>query len=351
MNGMATTYTNVTIAGLGYELPPNVVSSEDLEDRLKPLYRSLHLQTGQLEILTGVRERRYWDPGFAMSEGAARAARKALAAACIDPQGLGMVIYAGVCRDNLEPATACAVADRLGVGSSALVFDLSNACLGVVNGMVLAANAIGLGQIDAALVVSCESAREIVDSTMHRMQAAGDMETFKKCLATLTGGSGAAAVVVAAADRVDPGRRVIGAYAQNAVRHHRLCRWGPDTGIPATGLHSMETDAASVLRHGAALGQEAFNGFMEAMGWGPDKPDKIVCHQVGAAHQRTILEAIGVPATKDFTTFQYLGNMGTVSLPLTAAVAAERGFLQPGDHVGLLGIGSGLNCLLVGVAW
>jgi 3-oxoacyl-[acyl-carrier-protein] synthase-3 len=262
-----------------------------------------------------------------------------------------MVIYAGVCRDNLEPATACAVADMLGIGSTALVFDVSNACLGVINAMILAANAIALGQARAALVVACESAREIVDITINRMLAAGDMDTFKKCLATLTGGSGAAAVVLTAADHAVPVHRIIGAYAQNAVVHHRLCRWGPDTGIPASGLLSMETDAAGVLKHGAILGHQAFGGFIQAMGWGPDKPDKTICHQVGAAHQRTILEAIGVPAARDFTTFQFLGNMGTVSLPLTAALAAERGFLQPGDQVGLLGIGSGLNCLLVGVNW
>ena len=51
------------------------------------------------------------------------------------------------------------------------------------------------------------------------------------------------------------------------------------------------------------------------------------------------------------STFEFLGNMGTVSLPLTAALAEEREFLRPGDRVGLLGIGSGLNCMMLGVEW
>jgi len=72
---------------------------------------------------------------------------------------------------------------------------------------------------------------------------------------------------------------------------------------------------------------------------------------VGAAHQDTLLRAIGIPKDKDFTTFQYLGNIGTVSLPITAALAAERGVLKSGDLVGLLGIGSGLNCLMLGAKW
>ena len=59
-------YENVYIDAFGYELAPNVVTSDDLEDRLAPLYDALHLQKGQLEALTGIRERRYWDPGVRM---------------------------------------------------------------------------------------------------------------------------------------------------------------------------------------------------------------------------------------------------------------------------------------------
>ena len=72
---------------------------------------------------------------------------------------------------------------------------------------------------------------------------------------------------------------------------------------------------------------------------------------MGEANQRGILKAIGVAPEKDFPTYQYFANMGTVSLPVTAAIADERGFLQPGDLVGFLGIGSGLNCLMLGVEW
>ena len=77
----------------------------------------------------------------------------------------------------------------------------------------------------------------------------------------------------------------------------------------------------------------------------------MICHQVGAGHREAVLKALGVPPEKDFSTFEYLGNIGTVSLPITAAIAEEREFLQPGDSVGFLGIGSGLNCLMLGLEW
>ncbi len=344
-------YSRARIAAIGYEIPPHVVSSADLEERLAPLYEALRIPRGQLEAITGIRERRYWSPGFRPSEGASRAGRKALEAAGVDPREVGMLIYAAVCREHLEPATACAVADRLGIGPGCQVLDVSNACLGVLNGMLLAAGAIELGHIRAGLVVACESAREIVDLTIARLNREPSMETLRKTLATLTGGSGAAAVLLTERSFRPGGRRLRGAVCRSAPRHHRLCTWGPDTGIPEGRAHMAETDAAEVLRHGVALGVETFEAFRRELALPEGAPDRIVCHQVGATHQRTFLEAVGIPAERDFTTFRFLGNTGTVSLPLTAALAEERGVLRPGELVGWLGIGSGLNCLMLAIDW
>jgi 3-oxoacyl-[acyl-carrier-protein] synthase-3 len=344
-------YSKVYIDSFGYELPPNVVSSDDLESRLEPLYETLHFQKGQLEAITGIRERRFWDRDFKMQTGAIQAGRKALEASRIPVESIGMLIYGAVCRDNLEPATACAVAHGLGLDPQTQIYDVSNACLGVLNGMVQVANAIELGQIGAGLIVSCESARQIIDSTIDRLLETKDMEVFKKTVATLTGGSGAVAVLMTDKSLSDRGHRLLGGVARSAAEHHRLCRWGPDTGIPASGLHVMETDSVGVLQHGVVLGIETYKDLKKELSWPDDKPDKIICHQVGATHQRNILDAIGISREKDFTTFEYLGNIGTVSLPITAAIASERESLLPNDLVGLLGIGSGLNCLMLGVRW
>jgi len=344
-------YSKVYIDSFGYELPPNVVTSDDLEKRLEPVYDALHFQSGQLEAITGIRERRFWDPGFRMRDGAIKAGRKALAASGISPSDVGMLIYGGVCRDNLEPATACAVADGLGFSAETQVYDVSNACLGILNGMVQVANAIELGQVRAGMIVSCESARQIVDITIDRLLETRDMDIFKKTVATLTGGSGAVAVILTAETLTDAGHRLLGGATRSAAQHHQLCVWGPDTGIPASGLHIMETDPVGVLQNGVVLGIETFRAFRRELTLTENKPDKVICHQVGATHQRNILDAIGIDASQDFTTFKFLGNIGTVSLPITAAIAAEREFLTTGDMVGFLGIGSGLNCLMLGIEW
>ena len=275
-----------------------------------------------------------------------------MVAADVAPEEIGMLIYGGVCRENLEPATACAVADGIGVGPECHIYDLSNACLGVLNGMLNIANAIELGQINTGMVVSSESCRQIIDMTIERLLKSPNMALFKDTIATLTGGSGAVAVIMSrhSSDRPNS-HRLLGGAMRNAVQYHGLCIWGPDTGIPASMPLVMKTDSVGVLNHGVALGIETFKDLKRNLNWSTDLPDKIICHQVGSTHQRTILKSLGVAMEKDFTTYRYLGNMGTVSLPLTAAIADERRFLKPGDTVGFLGIGSGLNCIMFGIEW
>ena len=350
-------YNRVFLTALGYELGPEVVTSAELEERLAPVYRRLNIHPGQLEAWTGIAERRWWQPGARLSAGATVAAQKALSKTSVRAADLGVVIYAGVCRENFEPATACAVADALGVKGAASAYDLSNACLGVLNGMLEIANRIELGQIRAGLVVSCESAREINEIMLARMLGGVDMQQFAEALATFTGGSGAVAMLMTdgsfAGDSKDgkAGHRLLGAVSQVAPEHHELCRWGL---MPGDGLQQaqfMATDSVSVLKYGVQLGQQTWRVFLKEMGWTAAQVDRVICHQVGSGHQDAILRSLQVPKEKDYTTFRFLGNMGTAALPVTAAIAEERGFLKAGQRVGFLGIGSGLTCLMIGLEW
>ena len=347
-------YKNVHLESFGYELPPVVVTSTELESRIAPLYEKLRIPPGQLEALTGISERRWWNEGYALSEGAAAAAKKALAKSNVQAKDIQALVYAGVCRENFEPATACAVAAQLGIAANAFVYDISNACLGVLNGIIDVANRIELGQITAGMVVSCESAREINDIMIRKMLASPTMPMFTQSLATLTGGSGAVAVILTHKSlSQDKRRRLLGGVAHTAPEHHRLCRWGtePDPAAANTISQFMTTDSVSVLKYGVELGTRTWNDLLHTLAWTPQDVDKVICHQVGHGHRNTILKQIEIPADKDFSTFSYLGNIGTVSLPLTAALAEQRHFFKAGDRVAFLGIGSGLNCLMLGWEW
>ncbi len=81
-------YSKVHIESIGYEIAPVVVTSLELERRLAGLYASLHLGEGQLEALTGIAERRWWEEGHRLSDGAIAAGRRALEAADLDADQL-----------------------------------------------------------------------------------------------------------------------------------------------------------------------------------------------------------------------------------------------------------------------
>lgn len=345
-------YTRPVIEGFGYALAPVVVSTEEIEERLAPVYEQLKVAQGQLEHLTGIVERRWWEPGYPVSQGAILAARNALEHTAVSPADVEVLLYGAVCRENFEPATACDVAaglERAGLAISpgAVIHDVSNACLGVLTGLVDVANRIELGQVRAGMVVACETAREINEIAIARLLEDPTMQRFKASVATFTGGSGAVAVLLTDGSFEAKSRRLRGASVQAAPAHHQLCQWGVDA------QHGMfaRTDSAAVLEHGVKLGLRTWESFLAEQQWAAAEVDRVVCHQIGAAHRQAMLPLLGVPLDKDFVAYEDLGNTGTVALPLAAALAQERGFLQPGHRVGLLGIGSGLNCMMLGVDW
>lgn len=222
-------YSRVFINSMAYELAPVVVSSSELEQRLAPLYQKFRIPMGQLAALTGIRERRWWPLGHQLSDGAIAAAKKALNETGLKATDLGAVVYTGVCRDQHEPATACRIAASLGVGRDSAIYDISNACLGVLSGILDIANRIELGQIRAGLVVSCESARDIVDATIERMLEEPTMQNFAQSLATLTGGSGAVAVLLTDGSfnlATERNHQLLGASQLAAPEHYQLCQWG-----------------------------------------------------------------------------------------------------------------------------
>jgi 3-oxoacyl-[acyl-carrier-protein] synthase III len=345
-------YNNVYIDSLGYELPDEVMTTAEIEKKLEPVYKKLGLNMGQFEVMTGIKERRYWPIEHSMQEGASKAALKALKNSNISCQDIEMLNYCGVCRDNMEPSTACAIAHNIGLPEDAQIYYISNACLGALNGIIQVANAIELGQIQAGLVVSCESARQIVDSTIDKLSKSPDINIFKKSMATFTGGSGAVAILLTSKKLSSTGHKLLGGVVKNKSEHHGLCTWGPSgTGIPVDAKYIMETDAQKVLQHGVVLGKKTYDAMLSELDLNSNSLDKVICHQVGTAHRETILKSLDIPVKKDFSTFSYLANIGSVSLPITAAIASEEGFLKKNDIVGFFGIGSGLNCMMLGVRW
>ena len=138
--------------------------------------------------------------------------------------------------------------------------------------------------------------------------------------------------------------RLLGGVARAATQHSELCQ-GDTHGAEAL---AMQTDSEQLLLAGVALARETWSEFTTGSG---GSFERYICHQVGSVHRRKLYETLGLDIAKDFSTFETLGNTGSVALPATLAAAVDAGAVREGDHVALLGIGSGLNCLMLALEW
>jgi 3-oxoacyl-[acyl-carrier-protein] synthase-3 len=342
-------FQHTCIESLAVALPGEVLTSSEIETRLRPLYERLKLPEGRLELMTGIRERRVWPVDTRPSDASAAAGRAVLARSGLKVEQVELFIHSAVSRDMLEPATASFAHHKIGLPSSAQIFDVSNACLGFLNSLTVAAGLIESGQIRCALVVAGENGRPLVEQTLQTLLTQPlDRNGIKPYFANLTIGSGAVGAVVCHRDLVrGHAHRLLGGVARNATVHSELCQ-GDTHGSESL---AMQTDSEALLVAGLALAQETWREFNAVTGWNAANVDRFICHQVGSTHRRKLYEALGLDLAKDFSTFATLGNTGSVALPATLAAAVAAGAVQAGHRVGLLGIGSGLNCLMLALEW
>lgn len=339
-------FNDVCIEALAVALPDEVWTSADIEARLRPLYERLKLPEGRLELMTGIRERRMWPAGTRPSDASAAAGKAVLAKSQLRAAQVELFIHAAVSRDMLEPATAAFAHRKIGLPGSAQIFDVSNACLGFLNSLTLAAAMIESGQIRCAMVVAGEQGRPLVEQTLRTLLASPlTRNEIKPFFANLTIGSGAVAALVCHRSLV-AGRphRLLGGIARAATQHSELCQ-GDTYGAEAL---AMQTDSEQLLVAGVELAKETWREFTAEQG---GAFHRFICHQVGSTHRRKLYETLGLDLAKDFSTFERLGNTGSVALPATLEAAVAAGAVKDGDRVGLLGIGSGLNCLMLALEW
>jgi 3-oxoacyl-[acyl-carrier-protein] synthase-3 len=339
-------FRRVYLESFGYTLPDEIVTTAEIERRLAPLYDRLRLPAGRLELMTGIRERRFFPSGTRPGTISIESARRAIDASRIDPRFFGALVHGSVCRDFLEPATACRVHHGLKLPADTMIYDVSNACLGLLNGIIQVANMIELGQIRAGVVVGTECGRELVENTIEMLNHDRSLtrESIKDSIASLTIGSASAAIVLCDEELSKTGNRLTTAIVHCDTSQHDLCH--------SRGLETiMQTDSEELMRQGIAAGVATFDRFLAAAGWEADDIDRTFCHQVGIAHRKLMFESLQLDPAIDFTTVETLGNTGAVALPITMALGIEQGRVRSGERVAMLGIGSGINCLMLAAEW
>lgn len=337
-------YARVAIESVAHVLPEERVPTATLEARLEGLYRGIGLKPGLLENLTGVSERRLWPPAVGPAEAATLAAQEALSRSALPRDRLGALVFTGVSKDILEPSMASLVHGALGLPPGCLNFDVSNACLGFLTGLATVASMIELGHIDAGLIVAGESSRPMTEATVARLSAPGaGFPELKEEMASLTLGSGAAAIVLARDDLASvPSRRLLGGTALAATEHAGLCRGT---------MTRMRTDATKLLAEGVKIASDTWKRTQTALTLKASEVAAFCLHQVGKANHEAVIQALGIPTERAPRLYPQYGNMGAASVPVGLSLATQSRLLKDGERGVLMGIGSGLNSWMMVVEW
>lgn len=334
-------HRNAALLSVAEVEAPEVLTSKELDRRLADALKRLKLPTGLLQRVAGVKARRNWRADGDVRAGTVEAGRKALREAGIDSSEVSVMINTSVTREHLEPSVAVGIHHDLGLPSSAMNFDITNACLGFVNAITLASSLIDAGQARYVLIVNGEDARKVQNATVERINALDQQvsrDDFMSEFASLTLGCGAAAAVVGPFDLHPEGHRVLGGVTRAATQHHGLC----------VGDHrGMFTDARGLLDGGLELVMDAWDDAKAEFDW--QQMDSYVTHQVSQLHTSSIIKAARLDKRRVPVTYPELGNVGPASLPIT--LAREAGNLQRGSRVLCMGVGSGLNTAMLEIQW
>lgn len=337
------TYLDCDLLGISYIRPDLLISSEQIEKDLSPLYERLKLPYGRIEMQTGIKTRGIFSAKLP-SDIASCAAEELFTTHGLKREDIDLLIYASVCRDFLEPSTASVVHSNLKLSPSCRSFDLSNACLGVLSAIEVSDAMIKSGQAQKVMIVTGENSRPLIEKTIETLN--GDTsftrKSIKKYFANFTIGSAGVALVIGKAGK-GVAHFNLNTSLSDTESHH-LCHGhgSPDELV-------METNSEELMQKGIALAKKNWNKFKDQLG--QEVVDHYICHQVGIQHRNFMYQSLGLDLSKDHTSFERYGNTGPAALPLTLALAMEKKQFKAKEKICLLGIGSGLHTQMTELIW
>jgi 3-oxoacyl-[acyl-carrier-protein] synthase-3 len=341
---MKRTWTNVRLLSWATELPDEVLSSEELEERLSGLLARAGIERGVLAAKTGVLERRLYAADVDPEPVAARVALQALTRSGLTGRDVGAVYSASIDHRYFEPSAAHFVAQAMGGAPRAQLLDVRDACLGFIDAVSLAADRIDAGAIDVAVIVAAEAGgmRRTIETSIATALVRGELAP--EDWVPLTMGCGAVAWVLGTASRFAGAASINAFLTHNMAEHTMACsgRIGDD------GALRVNANGAAILRHGAPLVVGALRAAQDELGV---PVGQVFLHQVGSAFTSAISRKLGLTVDERTLVFPRLGNTGPVGLPFALARAADAGWLTPGTSLSLLGGASGLSAAYLGLTW
>lgn len=324
------------IASIGTYLPDQVVSSKELLDEIDSESK-FGIPNTWIDDLTGIHSRRFAANEDKPSDLAIRAGRQALEKSGLSAKDIGMVLFCGIDRDWIEPATAHRVQRELGC-INATCLDISNACHGFANGMSIGDAMIATEAVENVLIVTGEVPSHLIQDVIRDINANPTLENFHNKVGGFTTGDAGGAVILQRADK----KSGIKNYSfTSRGRYAELCFVKIDETGKRCGQMIMDKISAVMIRMHQSLIKETY----ETLKWGPDDVDHLICHQVGSKPHHRMAKLAGIALERAPTIFQNYGNLTSATIPVTL----DRAQAAEGDRILILGAGSGLSISQIGL--
>jgi 3-oxoacyl-[acyl-carrier-protein] synthase-3 len=327
----------IRIAGVGAYVPTRVVSNNELA-------RQVDTSHEWIVAKTGIVERRITEPGEAPSDMGRVAAERCLEHAGVDPSAIDLIVVACATPDQSQPAVACLLQDKLGVGARQCpAFDVNSVCAGFVFALHAAQSMMlaDARQFRHALVVGTDAFSKILNWSDRRT-----------CVYF---GDGAGAVLLSRSD--DDERRIhfrLGSDGRGS-RYIQVPAGG--TRLPVTeevlqkGLNKFVMDGPKVWDFAMSTVPATIRALLAEHDLAPADLDLILLHQSNLRMIEALMASLELPMDRTVTTIERYGNTAAASLPLTLQKAAQQGRLRTGARVLLCGFGGGLSWGAALVVW
>ncbi|MFN8586233.1 MAG: beta-ketoacyl-ACP synthase III [Candidatus Eisenbacteria bacterium] len=315
------------ITGIGFHVPPRVVTNHDLE-------QIMDTSDAWIVERTGIRERRFVEGDVGSSELGIEAAKKALADAGRSPADVDFVIFATTTADWMFPGNGVIVQEKLGLGTVGAL-DVRNACSGFVYSLSVADAFVRMGQYKCVLVIGAE------------VQSTGvDLRTEGRDMAVLFGDGAGAAVVEPCTD----GNGILSwaLHSEGQFARELWCE-APSSRVPGRVTQQMldegrqlpRMNGRQVFKNATTRFPEVIHEVLEKAGHTLDEVALVVPHQANQRIGDAVVAKLGVPPEKVFQNVQRYGNTTAASIPIALTEARDAGLVKRGDLIVLAAFGAG----------
>lgn len=317
------------ITGWGKCVPPAVLSNEDL---------TTFMDTSDEWITsrTGIKERRICHCNF--SDMAIVAARRALAAADLDPMELDLILLGSLTMDSLCPNTASLVQDAIGARKAASI-DINSACTGFLYGLHIGTNLVRTGAHKKVLVLGGEFISHY-------------MNWSRRDVAVLFGDACGAVVIEATEEPVGLISARIGCEA-DAKYAIQITNLGSSySRLSEEFLYiGWNFEGQEVFKRAVKSMSQACQDVLADAGLSVDDVNLVVPHQANKRILDALAKRVGIEEDRVFVNVHKYGNTSAGTIPVALTEALEEGRVKPGDYILSASFGAGLTWGAALIRW